>query len=131
MVSASASPGVIVVVEDEEDTRELLRELIESRGYRVETAQDGIEALEVLGRVERVSLVLVDLLMPRMDGLELLQALGADPVLSRLNVVVSTSAPDRVPAGIPSLPKPVDIERLFALVAATCGPPLISRGARP
>jgi CheY-like chemotaxis protein len=117
-----ASPGVILIVEDEEDTRELLRELIESRGYRVETAQDGIEALEVLARVQGVSLVVVDLLMPRMDGLELLRALGADPELSRLNVVVSTSAPDRIPPGVSSLPKPVDIDRLFELVASTCGP---------
>jgi CheY-like chemotaxis protein len=118
---ASTPPGLVVVVEDEEDSRELLRELLENHGYRVETAEDGVEALEVLARTEGVSLVLVDLLMPRMDGFALLDALAGDPRLSRLKVVVSTSAPDRVPSGVPCLPKPIDIEQLLALVAAACG----------
>ena len=114
--------GVVVVVEDEEDTRELLRELLEDRGYTVATAEDGAKAISVLHSTPGVCFVILDLVMPRMDGFAVLAELAADPELSTLPVCISTSATDRAPAGLPCLPKPVDVERLYALVGEHCVP---------
>ena len=118
--SVSACDGLVVIVEDEEDTRELLQELLEERGYRVATAQDGVEALDVLRASERVCFVLLDMMMPRLDGFGVLSALAADPALSKLRVCISTSAPERAPLGVTCLPKPIDIERLFEIVDEHC-----------
>jgi CheY-like chemotaxis protein len=117
---SAACDGYVVLVDDEEDTRELLRDLLEAQGFQVATAEDGAKALDVMSTVPRVCLVLVDLLMPVMDGFELLRRLAADPKLSTFPVWVSTSAPEKAPQGVPCLPKPVDIERLLALVRQHC-----------
>lgn len=110
--------GVVVVVDDEEDTRELLRELLEARGYHVETAEDGVAALGIVQSMPRICLMILDLVMPRMDGFEVIRRLGG--ASSVFPVWVSTSAPERAPAGIPCLPKPIDVERLLSLVEAHC-----------
>ena len=119
-MSATVCSGAVVVVDDEEDARELLRELLEARGYQVVTAEDGVEALAIVQRTPRICLMILDLLMPRMDG---------DQVAKRLTqagcdfpIWMSTSAPDRAPAGIPCLPKPVDIDHLLLVVEQNCAP---------
>jgi len=112
--------GAVLVVDDEEDTRELFRDLLEAHGYQVATAEDGVQALAMVSATPKICLVILDLLMPNMDGFEVLDRLAADPRGSRLVVWVSTSAPDRVPQGIRCLPKPVDIGRLLALVDEHC-----------
>jgi CheY-like chemotaxis protein len=58
--------------------------------------------------------------MPRMNGFEVLHAIANDPKLSALRVCISTSAPDRAPPGLPCLPKPIDVDRLFAFVDEHC-----------
>lgn len=110
--------GYVVIVDDEEDTRELLRELLEARGYNVATACDGVEALDVLRDLPRICLLLLDLMMPRMDGFEVLKRLPgkAHPI----PVWISTSAPDRAPPGMPCLPKPIDVHTLLTRVAEHC-----------
>lgn len=113
-------PGVVVIVEDDEDTRELLREILEEAGHTVATAADGVQGLEVLRSTPCVCLVLLDLVMPRLGGLGVLAAIAEDPSLSSLPVCISTSAAEQAPPGLPCLPKPVDIDRLNALVAARC-----------
>ena len=109
----------VLVVDDEEDIREALREAIELTGCRAITAANGAVALEKL-RTWRPCLVILDLRMPVMTGLEMLAAMQKDPELAALRVVVSTSAPGRAPAGIPVLPKPIDIEKLFGWVRRAC-----------
>lgn len=112
--------GVVLIVDDEEDTRELIRDILEARGYRVATAEDGVEALGVMSKTPRICLVILDLLMPRMDGFEVLKRLAAGPERRELPIWISTSMPDRVPAGMRCLPKPVDVERLLSLVDEHC-----------
>ena len=112
--------GTVVVVDDEQDTRELICELVEARGYRVVSAEDGVAALEVLATVEQVCFVVLDLVMPRMDGFGVLRALAADPRLRGVNVCVSTSAPDRAPPGVPCLAKPIDVDRLLSIIDERC-----------
>ena len=115
----SGCDGVVVVVDDDTDTRELLQELLESKGYRVMTADDGDEALRVFAAAASVCFVVMDLAMPRMNGLEVLTALAAAPDL-RARICISTATPEHVPAGVCCLPKPIDVSRLLALVGTFC-----------
>ncbi|HOV29914.1 MAG TPA: response regulator [Candidatus Dojkabacteria bacterium] len=69
----------ILIVEDEKDLLESYKELITMGGYNVVTASDGYEGLDYLSRnVGHVDLVLLDLMMPGVDGLEVLKAVQAD-----------------------------------------------------
>ncbi|MEI9949834.1 MAG: response regulator [Pseudomonadota bacterium] len=112
--------GVVVVVEDDEDTRELLKTVLLRRGYRVATAADGLDGLDLLRATDAVCFVLVDLFMPRMDGFGLLREMVNDPKLAALPVCLSTSAPDAAPLGVACLPKPIDLSRLFAMIDLHC-----------
>ncbi len=65
--------GTILIVDDEEMVRTALEMVLESEGYRILTAVDGIDAIKVLHR-EKVDLVITDIRMPRADGLKVLKA---------------------------------------------------------
>lgn len=120
MTSATACLGVVVVVEDDEDTRELLQTVLERRGHRVLTAADGIDGLSLLRATDAVCFVLLDVFMPRMDGLGMLREMLNDPRLAGLPICFSTSAPDAAPLGLSCLPKPIDLPALFALIDLHC-----------
>jgi len=81
----------ILVVEDDSDARELLRELLVEEGYTVKMAQNGKEALEWITR-ETFDLVLTDLGMPEMDGIELLKTLQR--IAPDMRVIVVTGGAD-------------------------------------
>ena len=80
----------ILVVDDSPLTRELLSSLLEAVGYDIVNANDGAEAMERLGR-EAVDLVVTDLEMPKVDGLELTRRLKSHPTLHTLPVVIVTT----------------------------------------
>lgn len=84
---ASASRGSILVVDDQPTQRLKLRRAVEALGYAVEVAGDGHEALATLRR-GGFDLVLLDLLMPSMDGFEVMAFMRRDPALRELPVVV-------------------------------------------
>jgi two-component system, OmpR family, alkaline phosphatase synthesis response regulator PhoP len=85
----------VLVVEDEGDIRELIRFNLAQEGYVVEEAVDGAEALD---RIERRApdLVLLDLMLPRMSGLELCRRLRANPASVRLPIIVVTAKSSEV-----------------------------------
>lgn len=112
--------GIIVIVEDDEDTRELLKTVLQRRGYDVATAADGLDGLALLRASDTVCFVLLDLFMPRMDGFGLLREMMNEPKLAGLPVCLSTSAPDAAPKGVACLPKPIDLSRLFAMIDLHC-----------
>ncbi len=92
----SARPGScdsarVMVVEDDLPTREMVRRQLESSGHRVLEAADGEEALASLDADEGVDLVLLDLMMPRMDGFEFLEHLRAHPEHAGIPVLVLTA----------------------------------------
>lgn len=109
----------VLVVDDEEGIRETLVEVIEMIGCSAISAADGAEALEMLA-ARRPCLVILDLLMPVMTGMELLEAMRKDPALATIPVVISTSAPHRAPAGVPVLTKPFDIESIWGWIRRSC-----------
>jgi len=86
----SNGPAKILVVDDESGTRELLKEMLESDGYIPVLAGSGKEALEALGRIS-VSAILLDLIMPEMDGFEVLVRMKEDTALRHIPVLVLTA----------------------------------------
>jgi two-component system, chemotaxis family, sensor kinase CheA len=80
----------ILVVDDSITTRTLEKSILETHGYQVRTAVDGLEALAQL-RAARADLVISDVEMPRMDGFELLEAMKKDRELDKIPVIVVTS----------------------------------------
>lgn len=110
----------MLVVEDTRDLRELLVEILEAEGYRVDAATNGAEALQRLDREPRVDVVLLDLMMPVMDGLEVLEHLKRQPQPSA--PVVAMSAFERLRHEARGLGacavvgKPVDIEHLLGAI---------------
>jgi adenylate cyclase len=117
-------PALILVVDDVPDNVEVLQMRLEAQGYRVETAGDGIEALEKT-RELLPDLVLLDIMMPKMDGIETVKRLKADSGLPFIPVILVTAKADDkdVIAGLEGggddyLTKPVDHAALSARVRA-------------
>jgi two-component system chemotaxis sensor kinase CheA len=81
----------VLVVEDSFTVRELQRSILEAAGYEVTTAEDGRRALERLHEDESIGLVVSDVEMPELNGIELVAAIRADPVRASLPVVIVTS----------------------------------------
>ena len=109
----------VLIVDDEEDMRESLRDVIELGGCSAFTARSGEEALALLAN-RRPCLVVLDLLMPGMTGAETLEAMRREPSLATMPVIISTSAPERAPRGVPVLPKPIDIDALWGWMKRVC-----------
>ena len=113
--------SVILVVEDEKESRDTLRELLELEGYKVETAVNGREALDTLNAVgSAICIMLLDLFMPVMDGWQVIDQLKADGRLSTTQIVIITSAPYRAPAGLPVFQKPLDLDKVMSEVQRLC-----------
>jgi CheY-like chemotaxis protein/anti-sigma regulatory factor (Ser/Thr protein kinase) len=111
-----AEPKRVLIVD--EVIRETLREAFAGEGYVATTASDGREALEQLQRGRsRPDVVILDMVMPIVDGARVYQAMQTDPDLAQIPVVVSTSEPKRAPAGAILIPKPVKLDRLLDTVA--------------
>jgi adenylate cyclase len=115
---------LILVVDDVPDNVEILQMRLESQGYEVVTARDGVEALEKT-RELLPDLVLLDIMMPKMDGIETVKRLKADTSLPFIPVILVTAKSDGadVVAGLESggddyLTKPVDHAALSARVRA-------------
>ncbi|HEY0708362.1 MAG TPA: response regulator, partial [Polyangia bacterium] len=86
-------PKRVLVVEDDEEIREHLEELLEEEGFAVATASDGYQALTWLrDHPEQAGVVLLDLMMPVMDGFEFLRRKDKEPSLASVPVIVITAA---------------------------------------
>lgn len=117
----------MMVVDDDADLREAMELLLARAGRNVVTASDGLEALARLtGAPNKPCLVLLDLMMPRMDGFEVLNRMSADPTLSVVPVVVLTGAGlliERRASELHTevLRKPLDRKTILATVDRFCG----------
>jgi CheY-like chemotaxis protein len=114
----------VLIIEDDPDIRDLLSSVLVLEGYEVVTAADGAQGLDQL-RDARPSLILLDLMMPAMDGWEFRRQQLLDPSLARVPTVI-LSGDGRLEAkaaslGTPFLRKPVDLDALLAVVARSRG----------
>jgi CheY-like chemotaxis protein len=122
-VTAACRP--ILVVEDDESVRKMICLVLESEGYAPVPTSDGLEALRVLDGSELPSVILLDIMMPRMDGEALVQALKASSRLSTIPVLImsgDTHAREKSNAlGVEGcLVKPVDVDVLLNAVQPFC-----------
>ena len=112
----------ILVVEDEADTREVFAELLRAEGHRVIAVGSGSEALAYLRGGERPSVILLDMLMPQMDGWQFRKAQQGDPRLADIPVVIvsalRTIANSAIRSGaVAFLLKPVAPEELLGTIS--------------
>ena len=118
----------MLLLEDDPDVREDLAFLIESRGYPVVTAADGREAIATVRAMrDRPGLILLDLMMPVMDGWTFHAALRDEPALRDIPVVVLSGIADlqlqaNTLGAVDFLGKPIDLKRLWGILARVCGP---------
>ena len=120
-------PSQVLVVDDDELSRLEIARIVEQQGHDVSEASNGTQALEML-RAGKSNLVLLDLLMPGIDGFEVLRQMKADSTLSSIPVIVITAAGDPGSAAksielgaVDHFTKPVDHELLANRVGAILG----------
>jgi CheY-like chemotaxis protein len=115
--------GEILIVDDDRDIRETLGMILEDEGYCVGMAADGRAALEHMHAEGAPSVILLDLMMPGMNGWEFLEHKRVDPELAPVPVVVlsASSAADALPGPSARLRKPVDYDRLLSTIGALAG----------
>jgi len=113
----------VLIVEDDDDLREMLAQLLSLEGFQAAAVANGREALDYLREEDAPGVILLDLMMPVMDGWEFRRRQQADPALAAVPVIV-LSALDQSRAGHVAadavLKKPLDFDRLLALVRSYC-----------
>jgi two-component system response regulator MprA len=113
--------GWFLVVDDDDDVREMIRLILDIHGYTAITAEHGLAALDQIHRRGRPQGVLLDLRMPRMSGQELAQALKGHPTLTAMPIIVisgDSHAFDagEVPNAVAFLRKPIELDQLLEAV---------------
>jgi DNA-binding response OmpR family regulator len=126
----------VLVVDDEPDTVDFIRQTLVAEGFETSVARNGREALESIAR-ERPDLVLLDIMMPELSGFEVLEAMARDPSMAGLPVVVLTARGDEMDArsGLALgarryLSKPFDVRALVAEIRRHVGRGGRSEGER-
>ena len=122
----------ILIVEDDLDILDALQSLLTDEGYTVFTASNGKEGLEKLKTIEVPCLVLLDLMMPVMNGWEFLEAKKSDVVIATIPVIIVSAlraasalgyeATPTIKSPVGYLKKPVGLEQLLTLVQEYCHP---------
>ncbi len=110
----------VLIVEDEKDIRSALQIILEEEGYDVFVAPTGKAALELMPRIPKPSLILLDLMMPDMNGWEFCEVLSKDDCYSSIPIVVLTAYPDKAQLKDIKckeiLKKPIDLDVLLPKV---------------
>ena len=123
MTDATPRPARLLVVEDDADIRETLSELLQEAGYAVESAADGLIALDKLRDAPAPDLVLLDMMLPNLDGHGVLEAMRKTPAWAQLKVVAISATEVTQPLGVRAfVKKPFDPARLLKLIAETIEP---------
>ena len=121
----TADPDVVLIVDDHDDIRESLGELLTDEGYGVALAANGREALHYLRANDPPCLILLDLMMPVMNGYEFRSLQRQDPNLAGIPVAVVSGREDAAMSAaemhaVRCLVKPVDLDALLQTVASHC-----------
>lgn len=110
----------ILIIEDDDDIRQVFVDILESEGYRIGAAANGAEGLALLQGGQRPWLILLDLLMPVMNGAEFLARRQADPHLAAIPVVLLSGGDQTMRRDLPPVDlvvgKPVALEALLTAI---------------
>jgi CheY-like chemotaxis protein len=118
---------LVLVVEDDPDIREVLADVLGRRGFATLTASNGREALDVVHRAGvRPAAIVLDLMMPEMDGEAFLAAKACDLLLATVPTMIVSAQPQRADRSFPAtvkavLPKPVPLGPLLDTLRSICG----------
>ena len=122
--------GNVLIVEDDPDTREMVRQLLASLGFYALAAEDGLEALHLLRAVrhrapEAPCLVLLDLAMPRLGGHEFRRSQLGDPTVANVPIAVMSGAADleeraEAMGAVATIAKPLNVDVLIEVVRRYC-----------
>lgn len=111
----------VLVVDDEYDLVQTLRDVFTDEGFNVRTVSNGRDALIYLREAAvKPCLVILDLILPILDGNAVYAIMKADPELASVPILVSTSDPSRAPAGAEVMRKPISLESLLTHVEHYC-----------
>lgn len=117
------SRSTILVVEDDHDIRVSMRALLEEEGYKVVTVTNGLSALSVLEHsADLPSLILLDLMLPVMDGWHFADRIRLNPRLANIPIVIVSAYDDPPPPqGVSGfIKKPLNTDTLLSVVSAHC-----------
>ncbi|MEP6591454.1 MAG: response regulator [Gemmatimonadota bacterium] len=118
---SSEAECTVLVVDDEFELVQTLREVFTDEGYHVRTVSNGRDALRYLRETAvKPCLVVLDLILPMLDGNAVYAIMKADPELASVPILVSTSDPSRAPAGAEVMRKPIVLDALLAHVERYC-----------
>jgi CheY-like chemotaxis protein len=120
----SQNGSLILVVDDDDEIREALGDVLQDEGFRVVGMRDGREALEYLRSGTRPCAILLDLWMPGMDGWQLRYELEREPSLAEIPIIVVTAARGQRREDLrvaEVLTKPLRLEQLLEVLSSCCG----------
>jgi CheY-like chemotaxis protein len=113
----------ILIVEDERESREFLTEILEFEGFQVAAASNGAEAWEYLHGSHQPCMIVLDMMMPVMDGRQFRKLQLKDEELAKIPTVVVSALSSAATADLAALKafrKPVDIQALLQVLRANC-----------
>ncbi len=112
----------ILIVEDDDDIRNALADLLEDEGYHTEAAINGKDALEKLEEIPKPCLVLLDMMMPIMNGRQFLDEVMKDAYLAPIPILIVSAVADKTntEGSVGFLKKPIDIDVVLNVVAQYC-----------
>ena len=119
----AAKRCLVAIIEDDNEFRDMLRELLEEEQYRVVAVSNGAEALETLRGETLPNVILLDVSMPVMDGFDFLRFRNDDPQLAAVPVVLVTNAKphERPTIGVNDVVrKPIDIDEILFAIKRYC-----------
>src|SRR5438874_582478 len=116
----NAMPRCVLLVEDDEDIRETLTEILRAEDYDVVPAKHGAEALDLLSKGVHPCVAVVDLMMPVLSGWELIGLMRADQMFSSIPIVVTSAFTDKAPSADRVIPKPLNLEAVLSAVGDCC-----------
>ena len=123
MIDKKNKKCTVLVVEDDKDVRESMKDALELEGYQVKTASNGMEGLATLKESDKIPcLILLDILMPVMGGREFMDNLKKDSALSEIPVLIHSSIAnkDNTTGSIGFIKKPADLFMILQTIKTYC-----------
>jgi CheY-like chemotaxis protein len=123
MLHQSVTHCPVLIVEDDDDLREMMAQLLSLEGFQAAAVANGQEALEYLRQGTAPDLILLDMMMPVMDGWEFRRRQKSDPSMAEVPVIVLSALDQGRITDISAeaiLKKPLDFDRLLELVRTYC-----------